>query len=76
MMISCALQGLGFIKLHQLEAEEHLSSGALVEMLAEFRELAQSIYIGYSQEKYLQPKVRHFIEFYLEKLKEESAYVL
>ncbi len=76
MMISCALQGLGFIKLHQLEAAEYLSAGTLVEMLAEFRESTQPIYLGYSQEKYLQPKVRHFIEFYLEKLKEESAYVL
>ncbi len=76
MMISCALQGLGFIKLHQLEAAEYLSAGTLVEILAEFRESAQPIYIGYYQEKYLQPKVRHFIEFYLEKLKEQSAYVL
>ncbi len=44
MMISCALQGLGFIKLHQLESEKHLSEGTLVELLTEFREPPQSIW--------------------------------
>lgn len=75
MMISCALQGLGFIKLHQLEAEKYLSDGLLVEVLLEFREPPQAIYLGYFQQKYLQLKVRHFIEFYLEKLKKEGMYV-
>lgn len=75
MMISCALQGLGFIKLHQLESEQFLSDGSLVEILAEFREPPQPIYLGYLQERYLQPKVRHFIEFYLGKLKQTGAYV-
>ncbi|MBX9744823.1 MAG: LysR family transcriptional regulator [Chlamydiales bacterium] len=76
MMVSCALQGLGFIKLHQLEAEGYLSTGSLVEVLAEFREPPEPIYLGYSQENYLQPKVRYFIEFYLKKLKKEREHVL
>lgn len=75
MMISCALQGLGFIKLHQLESQKYLSEGSLVEVLAEFREPAQPIYLGYLEQRYLQPKVRHFIEFYLDKLKKREAYV-
>lgn len=75
MMISCALQGLGVIKLHQLESEKHLSDGSLVEILAEFREDPQPIYLGYFQDRYLQPKVRYFIEFYQEKLKTSGAYV-
>lgn len=74
MMISCALQGLGFIKLHHLESEKHMSEGTLVEMLAEFKEPPQTIYLGYFQDRYLQPKVRHFIEFYQEKLKETGIY--
>lgn len=73
MMISCALQGLGFIKLHQLESAEYLADGSLVEILPEFREPPQPIYLGYLQERYLQPKVRLFIEFYLEKLRGDHA---
>jgi DNA-binding transcriptional LysR family regulator len=75
MMISCALQGLGFIKLHHLESEKHLSEGTLIEILAEFREPPQPIYLGYFQDRYLQPKVRYFIEFYQGKLKKTGAYV-
>ncbi|OGN55765.1 MAG: hypothetical protein A3D96_01615 [Chlamydiae bacterium RIFCSPHIGHO2_12_FULL_44_59] len=74
MMISCALQGLGFITLHHLESEKHLSGGTLVEILAKFREPPQPIYLGYFQDRYLQPKVRYFIEFYQEKLKKTGAY--
>lgn len=69
MMISCALQGLGFIKLHHLEAEELLEEGSLIEILGEFKEAPESIYLGYFQERFLQPKVRHFVEFYLGKIK-------
>lgn len=75
MMIASALQGLGFVKLHQLESEEHLSAGTLVEILAEFREAPKPIYLGYQQQRYLQPKVGRFIQFYLEKLKKVGAYV-
>jgi DNA-binding transcriptional LysR family regulator len=74
MMISCALQGLGFIKLHQLESQQYLSEGSLVEILAEFREPPQPIYLGYFPDRYLQPKVRNFIEFYQEKLKKTGVY--
>lgn len=74
MMISSALQGLGFIKLHHLEAEKYLLAGTLVEILSPFREPPEPIYFGYYQHRYLQPKVRHFIEFYLEKLKRTSVY--
>lgn len=68
MMVACALQGLGFIKLHKLESEKYLSAGELVEILPEFREAPQPIFIGYLQEKYLLPKVRRFIEFFTEKI--------
>ena len=71
-MISCALQGLGFVKLHCLESEKYLSDGSLVEILANFREPPQPIYLYYQQHRYLQPKVRHFIEFYLGKTKKRG----
>ncbi|MBM3183969.1 MAG: LysR family transcriptional regulator [Chlamydiae bacterium] len=74
MMISCALQDLGFIKIHHLESEKYLSEGTLVEILAEFKEPPKPIYMGYFRDRYLQPKVRHFIEFYLGKLEEVGAY--
>lgn len=74
-MLSCTLQGLGFAKLHYLESEKHLSDGSLIEILADFRELPQPIYLSYKQARYLQPKVRHFIEFFLEKLKNRTTYV-
>lgn len=75
MMISCALEGLGFIKLHSLEAQSHLDAGTLVEILPGFQEAPQPIYLTYFRHRYLQPKVRHFIEFYLEKLNAGGAYV-
>ncbi len=72
-MIACALEGIGFIQLHQLEAEQYLSKGTLVEILENFKEAPTPIYLGYSQDQYLQPKVRCFVEFYLEKIKKESS---
>lgn len=74
MMLSSALQGVGFIKLHALEAKKYLAEGTLVEILAEFKEAAQPIYLGYFEERYLQPKVRYFIEFFQEKLKKTGKY--
>jgi DNA-binding transcriptional LysR family regulator len=67
-MITCALQGLGFVKLHSLESEKYLSNGTLVEILADFREPPQPIYLCYQQHRYLQPKVRLFIKFFIEKI--------
>jgi DNA-binding transcriptional LysR family regulator len=71
-MIACALQGIGIIKVNHLEAAPYLAQGKLVEILSTFKEPPQPVYLYYAQDRYLQPKVRHFIDFFLKKLSQEK----
>lgn len=63
----CALQGMGIVQLHDYMVLDTLRDGRLVELLKEFQEPRQSVYLYYHQSRYLQPKIRHFIDFYTEK---------
>lgn len=67
-MRTCALQDLGIIKLHHYSVDDVLQEGRLVEILKEFQEPKQPVYLYYKQSRYLQPKIRRFIDFYTSKL--------
>ncbi len=63
-MTECALLGMGIVKLHKSIVNDALQSGQLIEVLKEFEEPEIPVYLYYQQSKYLQPKIRRFIDFY------------
>jgi DNA-binding transcriptional LysR family regulator len=65
-MCECAIQGMGIVRLHDYMVKDALEDGRLVEVLPEFSEKNQSVYLYYQQNRYLQPKIRRFIDFYVE----------
>lgn len=60
----CAIAGMGIAKLHDYIVAEAIRSGDLVEVLSGFQDTAQPVYLYYQQSRYLQPKIRKFIDFY------------
>lgn len=63
-MLSCALQDLGIIKLHDYLLKDSLEQGKLLELLPEHRPEEQlSLYLCYQAQRYVQPKIRSFINF-------------
>ena len=67
-MLECALNGLGIVKLHDYMAVDSIKSGKLVEILSPFSQEEYAIYLYYMQNRYLSPKIRHFIDFLLAKM--------
>jgi DNA-binding transcriptional LysR family regulator len=63
-MCECAIQGMGIVRLHDYIVIDALKEGRLVEILSGFSEPEQSVYLYYQQSRYLQPKIRQFINFY------------
>ncbi len=64
-MRECAILGMGIIKLHDYEVADAIHSQHLVEVLPEFRGPTYPVYLYYQQSRYLLPKIRRFIDFYL-----------
>lgn len=63
-MCECAIQGMGIVWLHDYIVADALANGSLIELLPEFCERNQPVYLYYQQSRYLQPKIRRFIDFY------------
>lgn len=63
-LCECALLGMGIIKLHEYIVAEALQDGRLIEVLPEFQESSLSVYLYYQASRYLQPKIRRFIDFF------------
>lgn len=64
-MLECALQGIGIVNLHDYMVTDALQDGRLVEVLREFQEPQKNIYLYYRSSRYLQPKIRRFIDFFI-----------
>lgn len=64
-MCECAIQGMGIVRLHDYIVADAIADGRLIEILPEFCEGKQPIYLYYQQSRYLQPKIRRFIDFYV-----------
>ncbi len=67
-MISCALQDIGIIKLHHYALEELIQSHQLCEILPEYRDIKRNVYLFYQSSRFVQPKIRHFIDFVVKKM--------
>lgn len=66
-MRECALKNMGIVKLHHYMVAGSLASGKLIELFPELRETEKTIYLYYRQNRYLEPKIRKFVEFYSKK---------
>lgn len=64
-MIECAKEGLGLIQLPMYMLQDLLNEGKLIGVLAKYQRTGVHIYYHYPKYRYVQPKVRKFIDFFL-----------
>ena len=62
-MIDYCLAGIGIIQLPSYLLDPYISSGALIEILKPYQ--AQNVYCYFPQYRYIQPKLRSFINYFL-----------
>lgn len=65
-MCQCAIQGLGIVKLHDYMVADAIQSKQLIEILSDYQEPKITVYLYYQSSRYLQPKIRKFIDFFVE----------
>jgi DNA-binding transcriptional LysR family regulator len=63
-MRECALRNMGIVNLHDYMVEDAIKEGKLIEALSDYQEPQKNVYLYYQQSRYLQPKIRRFIDFY------------
>jgi len=64
-LIECAKQGIGLIQLPSYFINDYLKNGELVEVLTEYQATDAPVYYLYPRYRYIQSKVRKFIDFFL-----------
>lgn len=65
-VVSAALQDLGYIYVKEYMVEDYIQSGKLVEILPKVKKTQLPIYVYYRYQTYPDPKVRAFLDFFLE----------
>lgn len=75
-MVRCAIQGVGLAKFHDYAVLEYIASGELIPLLTEYKAGEIPICVSYSPTKYVQPKIRAFLNFLDQKLKETPPSVI
>lgn len=63
-MRECAIRDMGIVNLHDYMVDKALKEGKLIELLPKHQEPQRYVYLYYQQNRYLQPKIRRFIDFY------------
>lgn len=61
--VACAINGLGLIQVPGLVVAEHLTRGALVEVVPEMRAIRWPLSVMYPNRQHLAPQVRAFIDW-------------
>ncbi|GAA4325603.1 multidrug efflux transcriptional repressor AdeL [Pigmentiphaga soli] len=64
--VACGLQGFGLIQAPLYMVQQHLASGALVEVLPQWTSSPMPISVVYLQNRHLAPKVRVFVDWVAE----------
>lgn len=64
-MRECAMQGMGLVNLHDYIVADAIKEGGLVEILSEYQEPKNNVYLYYQQSRFMLPKIRRFIDFYV-----------
>lgn len=70
-MLECAINGLGIVALHHYQVASALSAGKLVEILTEYRMPLIPVFMYYHPGRYMQPKVKTWVEFMSKNLPRE-----
>lgn len=65
-MLTSAIEGLGIVYLHDYVVKDVLAKGLLVELLPEDSLANQTVYLYWQKERYLQPKIRAFVDYFVE----------
>ena len=60
----CAMMDMGIVKLHDYVVNDALQDGRLIEILREYQQPQENVYLYYQQSRYLQAKIRRFVDFY------------
>ncbi len=63
-MRDCALQGIGIVGLHDYIVNDALANKQLIEILPQYNRTQRPVFLYYQQSRYLQPKIRKFIDFF------------
>lgn len=61
--LECALQGFGMLQAPSFMVQEHLKSGALIEVLPQWKPVPMPMSVVYLQSRHLSPKVRVFVDW-------------
>jgi len=64
-MIECAKNGLGLIQLPSYLLDDYINRGELVEVLEPYQAINANVYYYYPKYRYVQPKVRKFVDYFL-----------
>ena len=67
-MLKCAIEGIGIIRVHDYIINQSLKDQSLIEILKESGEPEQPIYLYYKSNRFIQPKIRCFIDYFTKKL--------
>lgn len=67
-MVECALNGIGIVQIPNYLARQYLDSGELVAIFPEYQATDRDIYYFYSKFRYVEPKIRSFIDFFFSDL--------
>lgn len=73
-MLECSIRGIGIVMLHDYVVRDAINKGLLIELLNEYQEPERPVYLYYQQQKYLQPKIRLFIDFFTQKNGTDSIF--
>ncbi len=69
--VSAAMQGLGIAQITSFQAQRHLQSGALVQLLPEWTQPLLPVYVVYPPNRHLSAKVRAFVDWAAELFQRE-----
>ena len=69
--VSAAVQGLGIAQITSFQAQRHLQSGALVQLLPEWTQPVLPVYVVYPPNRHLSAKVRAFVDWAAELFQRE-----
>ena len=70
-MLECAVNGLGVVALHHYQVAQALAKKELVEILASYRLPLIPVFLYYHPGRYMQPKVKTWVEFMSNNLPKE-----
>jgi DNA-binding transcriptional LysR family regulator len=68
-MKACAIRAKGIVQLHDYMVKEEVSAGKLIEILPQYLNKQTPLYAYYNKYRFVQPKVRNFLEEYFDLMK-------